>query len=95
MPVPVAMKMLSVKRRAQQEQPMRSVNLKALSHLEIAQQIGEEPAVHPIDAHVELVATGRRCDGVGPGLVLPHRVKGQERDELPRLEIELFQSPLP
>jgi hypothetical protein len=78
-------------RRAQQKQPMRSVHLNSLSHLEIAQQVREEPALHSIDAHVKLVAAGRRCDGIGPGLLLSCGVMRHSRDELARLEIEAVQ----
>jgi hypothetical protein len=67
------------------------MKLKALALLKIAQQIGEEPTLDTIDAHVKLVCAGRRCDGIGSGLVLAHGVKSQERNELARLEIELFQ----
>ena len=70
---------------------MWPVELQALSHLEIAQQVGEEPALHAIDAYVKLVGAGRRGDGIGPGLLLSRGVVGDKRDELPGLEIELFQ----
>jgi hypothetical protein len=68
------------------------MEFKALPHLEIAQQIGEKPTLHPIHANIELVSARRGGDRVGPRLVLPHRVNRQERHELPRLEIELIES---
>ena len=70
---------------------MWPVHLDALSHLEIAQQVREEPALHSIDAHVKLVAAGCRCDGVRPGLLLAGRVDSQEGNKLSGLKIEFFQ----
>jgi hypothetical protein len=70
---------------------MRPVYLDALPHLEIAQQVREEPTLHAIDAHVELIGPRCRCDGVGPGLLLSCGVQGHGRDELARLEIEMLQ----
>ena len=70
---------------------MRPMKLKALSLLQIAQQIGEKSALHPIHAHVELIATSRRRNRVGSRLLLSRRVKREERDELPRFKIEAFQ----
>ena len=61
---------------------MWPVQLDALSPLEIAQQVREEPALHAIDAHIKLVAAWRRCDGVGPGLLLSRRVQGHGGDKL-------------
>ncbi len=69
---------------------MRPMKLKTLTHLEIAQQVGEEPALHPIHAHVESISVGRRCDGVRPGLLLAGRVNSQEGNKLSRLKIKLF-----
>ena len=70
---------------------MWPMHLDALSHLEIAQQVREEPALHAIDAHVKLVAAGSRCDGVSPGLLLSRRIQGDGGHELARLKIELLQ----
>ena len=91
MPVPVAMKMLSVNGERSRNNPCGPCTWTRLSHLQIAQQVREEPALHAIDAHVKLVAARRRCDGVGPGLLLSRRVQGHGGDELARLEIELLQ----
>jgi hypothetical protein len=63
----------------------------ALSDLEITQQVGKEAALHPIHAHVESISTGRRCDGVGPGLLLAGRVDSQEGNKLSGLKIKVFQ----
>jgi len=60
-------------------------------NLEITQQIGEEPILHPIHAHVESITMGRRCDGVRPGLLLAGRVDSQEGNKLSGLKIEFFQ----
>src|ERR1700733_9537700 len=70
---------------------MWPMHLDALSHLEIAQQVGEEPTLHAIDADVKLVGPGRRCDGVSPGLLFSRGAQGYGGDELARLESELLE----
>jgi hypothetical protein len=63
----------------------------ALPHLEIAQQVGEEPTLHAIHAHVESITVGRRSDRVRASLLLAGRVVSQEGHKLSGLKIELFQ----
>jgi hypothetical protein len=67
------------------------VERQALAHLKVAQQVGKKTAFHAIDAHIEPVALGSRCDGVGTRLLLAGGIRGQERNKLPRFEIEPFQ----
>ena len=70
---------------------MRSMKRYALPNLKITQQVGEEPALHAIHAHVESVTVRRRRDGVCAGLLLAGRVDSQEGNKLSGLKIEVFQ----
>ena len=70
---------------------MRSMKRNALPDLEIAQQVGKEPALHAIHADVESVTMGRRRDRVRAGLLLAGRVESQERNKLSGLKIEFLQ----
>jgi hypothetical protein len=70
---------------------MRSMKGHALPNLKITQQVGEEPALHAIHAHVESIAVGRRSDRIRARLLLAGRVDSQERNKLSGLKIELFQ----
>ena len=68
--------------------PMDLNGTAGLQVSKVGQVVGKEAAFHAVDAKVEAVAVGRRCDGVGTGLLLAVGVSGDGGDELAGCERE-------
>lgn len=67
------------------------MKLDRLPWLQIAQQVGKEPALHPIHTKIKLIGARSRSNRIGPRLHLAILVFRYTGDELPRSEGKILQ----
>src|SRR5579863_6641801 len=74
--------------------PVRAMNLHRAARRQVGQigeVVGEESALHAIDAQVEAIAIGRRGNRISPRLLLALRIAGHRGDKLSRYERKALQ----
>ena len=89
MPVPVAMKTVSRKRRPQDEVAERPLAADLFAYVHVTEEIRHEAVLHPVEAECKAIVLSRRGgDGVGAGDFLAIGLVGLEGQPLPGDEAE-------